>query len=657
MNTSKKIPVNAMYKQRKDFIVVALTGITGSGCSDLAELMSKGFTAWNEQKREPAEIHSILKNADKQDVIFFKKYELCHNVCAKQYEEFEIIKYRNVLLLFAMEHYAKEVESYEDFITRIHDLLLLKFDKSHEREQDVKDAEYLVDNYFSPDELIGFGLSGYLYEYCKALTKLKDDREYRKCLYDLYKDNKFTEFCENLYDAMKQRDYYAKNFFVHRLAVSLRATANPDSVITSADEQLGNDYIFCIVEKINDIIKGAHYYQGTNNKRRFVIDSLKNSMEMLYLRERFTAFYTIAVHNDGEEKQKILDKICKTLHNKSYDLLSEKEQHDAKVTAERMWNLNNTEKDKKDFENGKFYGPDISRCVTESEIHISFKSWDDENKAKRDKEKSFYSFGEQWMKFYSLIVRPGLITPSRDERCMSIAYVAKFNSGCISRQVGCAIVDKEYAVQSIGWNDPPYNQLPCQLRYADDLCNDATLRAIEELGIKNCIYSKFETDDETPYVTRDKILLGNGFRDCLSNELRDDTLSALRDNGLKYPYCFRTRYNTYRDQKDQVNTRSLHAEENTMLRISRVGGQGLQGGTMYVTASPCILCSKKAYQIGIETIVYLDPYTDMAPDLILNCGWHSPHLRPFIGAIGTTFYKLYQPFLPYKDELAIWDKN
>ena len=94
-----------------------------------------------------------------------------------------------------------------------------------------------------------------------------------------------------------------------------------------------------------------------------------------------------------------------------------------------------------------------------------------------------------------------------------------------------------------------------------------------------------------------------------------------------------------------------------MLRLARQGGIGLNGGTMYVTASPCVLCSKKAYQIGIRDIVYLDPYTDIAPDLILNCGYDIPRLRAFRGAIGGTFYKLYQPFIPYKDELKIWEET
>lgn len=66
---------------------------------------------------------------------------------------------------------------------------------------------------------------------------------------------------------------------------------------------------------------------------------------------------------------------------------------------------------------------------------------------------------------------------------------------------------------------------------------------------------------------------------------------------------------------------------------------------------------KKAFQIGIREIVYLDPYTDIAPDLILRCGWNTPKLKAFKGAIGVTFYKLYRPFMPYKDEIAILDRS
>lgn len=175
-------------------------------------------------------------------------------------------------------------------------------------------------------------------------------------------------------------------------------------------------------------------------------------------------------------------------------------------------------------------------------------------------------------------------------------------------------------------------------------------RYVPQLGSR--LFSEFELHG---YVKRKDDT--RPFAEHFMEDINEGTLSALNEQGLRYPYCFRARYNKYKGEKDAVNTRSLHAEENTMLRLARSGGQGLKGGTMYVTASPCVLCSKKAFQIGIKEIVYLDPYTDIAPDLILACGFNQPKLRPFMGAIGETFYKLYKPFLPYKDELAIWDRG
>lgn len=68
---------------------------------------------------------------------------------------------------------------------------------------------------------------------------------------------------------------------------------------------------------------------------------------------------------------------------------------------------------------------------------------------------------------------------------------------------------------------------------------------------------------------------------------------------------------------------------------------------MYVTASPCVLCSKKAYQLGIKEIVYLDTYTNIAPVLILACGFNQPKLRPFVGTIGD-FINFINPSSPIR---------
>lgn len=651
------IPVEQMYQQRKDFVIVALTGITGSGCTDLASMMHRPFEEWSRRVRPTGKLEA-MRTGDKRDMVFQREYDLCYHVCEKQYEQFEIIKYRNVLLLVTLEYLSHECKDGDQIRDAFRGILKNKFDKSKEIKADVEDEAYKVNNDFTAVELKGLGLTDELCGSFLALLKLdrkRNKRTFSKELYKIYEGVAFADFCEELYDELKRRDYYAKNFFVHRLATALRATGNPLSEVWH-DDEMENDFIFTVVESINLLIKGYHEANPCKS-RRFVIDSVKNSMEILYLRERYNSFYMIALHNDGNEPELIREKVCQATFGRPWEDATKKQQEKAIVLTKRILNLGSIESETGDFEEGKFYVPDVARCVTESEIHIAYHDNKELETMKpedrRENERVFYSTAEQWMKFYALIIRPGLITPSRDERCMSVAYVAKFNSGCISRQVGCTIVDEESAIQSVGWNDPPSEQLPCQLRYADEICKCGCVGYEYVRGIGSRLFSQFELQGNV----RKK---GDGerpFMECIKEDVSEDTLTVLKEQGLRYPYCFRSRYNSYKGEKDQVNTRSLHAEENTMLRLARSGGQGLKGGTMYVTASPCVLCSKKAYQIGIKEIVYLDPYTDIAPDLILACGFGQPKLRPFMGAIGETFYKLYKPFLPYKDELAIWDRK
>lgn len=102
-----------------------------------------------------------------------------------------------------------------------------------------------------------------------------------------------------------------------------------------------------------------------------------------------------------------------------------------------------------------------------------------------------------------------------------------------------------------------------------------------------------------------------------------------------------------------VYTRSLHAEENAILQMAKYGGEPLMNGVIYVTASPCELCAKKLYQIGVRKIVYIDPYPGISLNQIVRAGFKRPRLKLFQGAYGTTYFKLYQPFMSYKDELGI----
>lgn len=126
--------------------------------------------------------------------------------------------------------------------------------------------------------------------------------------------------------------------------------------------------------------------------------------------------------------------------------------------------------------------------------------------------------------------------------------------------------------------------------------------------------------------------------------------------GETLSYCFKDIYTTINADKqkgNQVHTRSLHAEENAFLQLAKYGTQGIKGGKLFTTASCCELCAKKAYQLGIKEIYYIDSYPGISKSHILECGELQPKMILFTGAIGRAYINLYNPFLPLKDEIEV----
>ena len=102
-----------------------------------------------------------------------------------------------------------------------------------------------------------------------------------------------------------------------------------------------------------------------------------------------------------------------------------------------------------------------------------------------------------------------------------------------------------------------------------------------------------------------------------------------------------------------MHTRSLHAEENAFLQIAKDGGQSIKDGKLFTTASPCELCAKKAVQLGIRSIYYIDPYPGISQTHILASGKHKIIMKLFSGAVGRAYHRFYEPFMAYKDELSL----
>lgn len=357
---------------------------------------------------------------------------------------------------------------------------------------------------------------------------------------------------------------------------------------------------FTLAERINAIIKLIVKANKILKKNTLiVIDAIRSPLEAIFFQDRYAAFYLAAVACPEVQRRR-------RLHSLDFSD-SDMEKIDKEEYGTRGLELTST-----------YSVQDIQACIQRADIYIS-------NPDENHLVSQFKYLSNQLIRFVSLMKRPGIVTPTPIERCMQLAYTAKLNSGCISRQVGAAVTNA-YSVQAIGWNDVPSGHVPCILRNREDLLN----------GRDQTAYSEYEKSD-TKYLTH--------FKETTIKYI------PIKSTGRNISYCFKSEYNLMTNEKNQVHTRSLHAEENAFLQLSKNGGSGIFGGILFTTASPCELCSKKAYQLGISKIYYIDPYPGIAMPHILQGGIHNPTLSLFYGAIGRAFHKLYNPILPYKDEI------
>ena len=657
------LPIESLYEGRDNFSIVALTGIAGAGCSYLAKNMSSTNFLDSENIRKPQNLElkkvnssynsdiyhtkEIEKNEEAISCLnFYRKYTICYNFAKEYYKPYTIIKYTNVIWLYVLLYIIKGQKKTikKDFFQIFHLILNDKYSLSHKNTDEQYKKKYnskYNDDLKQEIEEIDFEtlikkIDDIQFEFDKLLF-IKGE-EVKNLANFFFESSEFNKFLSLVNQKLAKYDYFCLCRLYHRLATVIRATGDPTISSSSLVVEKNNcSHLYDLVRLINVLIKG-YRANHENESCNIVIDSIRNSMEALYLKERFTAFYFVAIHATDENARKefLREKIEKKVasNDRINDLL------------ERVDFLSSREADNEDYENGFFASPNISQCIADAEIHILNVKKRKEKNEEETTNSDFHTLEEQWMKYATLILHPGLITPTTEERCMAVAFTAKLNSGCLSRQVGAVITNQYHSIRSIGWNDVAYGQISCALRDIKYLLKHGLEDGKCEVEY---LFSDFERDGENKYDEKSK-----SFKDKIEEDYKDGIeYVEQKIKGLPFSYCFKTLENRYSGDKNQVFTRSLHAEENAMLQMVKYGGESLMNGVIYVTASPCELCSKKLYQIGIRRIVYIDPYPGIAPDQILKCGYKVPELKLFQGVCGASYFKLYQAFMPYKDELEI----
>ena len=517
---SKAIDLSHIYQLRNNFTIIGLTGRTGSGCSEVAKQLSKGF-------EEGRDFESPYSFGFKHNS--YRKYRIIYEYAKINFQPYSLIKYKDVLTLFLLE------QGFDEFIEFLgseglrNEFATGKFSIQPDFDKEIKGLMEI-----KPE----FDRLSLVYKTIETGKLIE--------LYSFFFEGAFKGFSDRVHKILSSKSWLKRNKTLQIISNNLRKSGHPYLF-----DDLFPTKIDTIVDLINDLVK-SHRKKFPEGRTQIVIDSLRNPFEIMFFKQRYAAFYTIAVHReDSARRNSIIEK--NTMDNAYYE-----EDIYGRFLKEEY-------KGGKDFE---FHKQKVEACIQQADINISFLMTEDAEKKNQEREKAnerepnkkdnttpYFSWRMQLLKYVSLISHPGLIPPSAEERCMQLAFTAKHNSGCISRHVGAAVTDENYSVKSIGWNNTPEGLVPCILRNAEDLLNpskDIDAFTPEERSPK---FQKVVTDKYAEQI-----------------ELNRDNLQ-----GCSVCFCFKSLKNSIEEGKNQVHTRSLHAEEKHFYSLQKTEEPALKG--------------------------------------------------------------------------------
>lgn len=577
--TEQYLSLDNLYENREKFILIGLTGRTGSGCSTAAELLTNDIKKLKLPKPQRA------YGYDNEG----KKYEIIYNFAKKNWKKYRCIQMRDVITSFIVEN---DFNSFSSFVEcklgktvserrlineKLKKSIKSEYTKIHNERLKIKRLREETEN-----------------KDVREVSKIEKRRHYSHEFYFVTLPS-FTSKLKKILSDLSEDSYTT---IYQLIGDNIRSSGK------ALDDTFEPENKFRLAIRVNKLIKMFRELSVKSGENVcIVIDAIRNPYEAIFFRERYAAFYLMAINTENGDRIRRLQKI-NNLNDKQIELLDKKE-YSSKLKG-----------------NSFFYSQNIPKCIQLADIHINNPQIGNDD---------LTTLKTQLARYISLIMHPGLIVPSRAERCMQIAHTAKLNSGCLSRQVGAVVADENYSVKSVGWNTSPEGQTACMLRNVENLMNHDDKEA----------YSDYENNDQE-------------YREVIEFKYREkmdspEIKKILR--GRNVSYCFKDIRNEIDDDDNQVHTRSLHGEENAFLQLTKYGTAGIKGGILFTTASPCVLCAKKAYQLGITKIYYIDPYPDIALDHILKSGSKPPTLELFHGAIGRAYTQLYEPIISYKDEL------
>ncbi|MGA7871897.1 MAG: anti-phage dCTP deaminase [Candidatus Binatus sp.] len=284
----------------------------------------------------------------------------------------------------------------------------------------------------------------------------------------------------------------------------------------------------------------------------FILRQLKHPHEVQLLREIYgERFYLIGLYCGRDEREN-------TLHVHG------------KMKLEQAQEL--IERDQ--YEPPKF-GQKFRDTFHRADVFVPFSQSSDVQERQR----------KQVERFLALVFDEDLLTPTRDEYGMFMAFAASLRSAQRSRQVGASILSDRGEVLSVGTNEVP------------------------KFGGGE--YWEGDDPDQRDHKR------GEDSSEKMRNSILNEVFQVLRPEWNSLSESDRSKI--VADTREKLESadarimkltefgRAVHAEMAAIVGAARVG-MSVSGATLYTTTFPCHVCAKHIIDAGLKRVVYIEPY-------------------------------------------------
>ncbi len=254
---------------------------------------------------------------------------------------------------------------------------------------------------------------------------------------------------------------------------------------------------------------------------------------------------------------------------------------------------------------------------------------------------------EQLERIVKLITHSKIERPTAAETAMYHAYGAMMRSACLSRQVGCALMDTDGNIIATGTNEVPRAGGGVYGAAFHTTAEDGASEIIDERCAFSAAGQHCRNTREQKQIVESLIqeILDAGV--CSEKE-RSKLNTVLRSSRIGGLLEF---------------SRAIHAEMDALLTAARSGVSPV-GSRAFVTTFPCHYCARHLVSAGVDEVQYIEPYPKslaqrLHDDAITNqsVGWKPPScggdkvlFRPFTGVAPRMYRRVFLKDRDYKND-------